>query len=82
VIKEAETPRSYYVQQENKTFRRNRRDLIKTNERNTEPEDINHSVLEECYKDSVSDSGEIKPPSVTTSSGRIVKPPQRLLTEC
>ncbi|XP_062618583.1 uncharacterized protein K02A2.6-like [Saccostrea cucullata] len=90
IVRPAETPRSYFVQQGNTTVRRNRRDLIKTKELNTEqPVDTEESVNGHC--DSFCDnSNRVNGPSinsgdektsVTTSSGRVIKAPRRLVTE-
>ncbi|XP_062603618.1 uncharacterized protein K02A2.6-like [Saccostrea cucullata] len=91
IVRPAETPRSYFVQQGNTTVRRNRRDLIKTKELSTEqPVDTEESVNGHC--DSFCDnSNRVNGPSinsgdettsVTTSSGRVIKAPRRLVTEC
>lgn len=91
VVRPAETPRSYFVSHGNSTLRRNRRDLIKTKERNTEQqEDAEESTQSEnCSfpnnlpNDSSAHSGKLDvPSSFTTSSGRVIKPPSRLVTEC
>lgn len=91
VVRPAETPKSYFVSHGNTTLRRNRRDLIKTKKRNTEQqEDAEESTeSENCSfpnnlpNDSSAHSGKLDvPSSFTTSSGRVIKPPSRLVTEC
>lgn len=91
VVRPAETPRSYFVSHGNTTLRRNRRDLIKTKEQNTEqPEDAEESTRRDncsfpnnLRNASSAHSGKLDVPSgFTTSCGRVVKPPSRLVTEC
>lgn len=91
VVRPAETPRSYFVSHGNTTLRRNRRDLIITKEQNTEqPEDAEESTRSDncsfpnnLLNASSAHSGKLDVPSgFTTSCGRVVKPPSRLVTEC
>ena len=88
VVRPAETPRSYYVQQGNATVRRNRRDLIKTKEKYLEtPIETEETVdsfldCDSAFRSS-SNSVELdKSTSFTTASGRVTNPPRRLVTEC
>lgn len=88
VVRPAETPRSYYVQQGNTTVRRNRRDLIKTKEKYLEtPIETEETVdsfldCDSAYRSSSNSLERDKSTSVTTMSGRVVNPPRRLVTEC
>lgn len=91
VVRPAETPRSCIISQGNIALRRNHRDLIKTQEQNTESlVEVEESIDRHSYSFldnscsvscSVGNSAHSRK-LVKPTSGRVIKPPHILVTEC